>query len=152
MPPIITIDTSSSPVYVYAHHSTHGLTTLLDNDQLILLEVQGTLEYNLDNSEKVGDIKLGDISWDETVCLTFMPFLTGQASRAYLHIGHHRMVGRLQSLKTPLAVIVDKPESAALEDKEWQLYTIIRKKLVFDIRPEPVFPDEPPSLSLSLSP
>jgi len=57
------------------------------------------------------------------------------------------MVGRLQSLKTPLAVLVDKPESLGLEDKEWQLHTIIRKKLVFDVRPEPVFPDEPSSSS-----
>lgn len=55
------------------------------------------------------------------------------------------MVGRLQSLKTPLAVLVDKPASPGLEEKEWQLHTLIRKKLVFDIRPEPVFPDEPPS-------
>ena len=55
------------------------------------------------------------------------------------------MVGRLQSLKAPLAVLLDKPGSLALEDKEWQLHTLIRKKLVFDIRPEPVFPDEPPS-------
>ena len=68
-----------------------------------------------------------------------------KASRAYLHIGHHRMVGRLQTLKTPLAVLVDKPGNLPLEDKEWQLHTIIRKKLVFDIRPEPVFPDEPAS-------
>jgi hypothetical protein len=69
MPPIITIDTSPSPVYIDAHYSTHGLTTLLHNDQLILLEVQGTLEYNLDNKENGGDIKLGDISWDEAVYL-----------------------------------------------------------------------------------
>jgi hypothetical protein len=55
------------------------------------------------------------------------------------------MVGRLQSLKTPLAVLLDKrdPGISSPEDKEWQLHTIIRKKLVFDIRPEPVFPDEP---------
>ena len=59
------------------------------------------------------------------------------------------MVGRLQSLKTPLAVLIDKPTSPGLEDKEWQLHTVIRKKLVFDIRPEPVFPDEPPPPSLS---
>lgn len=54
------------------------------------------------------------------------------------------MVGRLQSLKTPLAVLLDKPSSGLFsrEDKEWQLHTVIRKKLVFDIRPEPVFPDE----------
>jgi hypothetical protein len=65
-----------------------------------------------------------------------------KASRAYLHIGHHRMIGRLQSLKTPLAVLVDSPSEVPYnEDKQWQLHTIIRKKLVFDIRPEPVFPD-----------
>ena len=52
------------------------------------------------------------------------------------------MVGRLQTLKTPLAVLVDHPRAVSDdEDKEWQLHTIIRKKLVFDVRPEPVFPD-----------
>jgi len=51
------------------------------------------------------------------------------------------MVGRLQTLKTPLAVLIDQPDQATwvAGDKEWQLHTIIRKKLVFDIRPEPVF-------------
>lgn len=68
MPPIITVDTYPTSSYIDAHHSTYALTTLLHNDQLILLEVQGTLEYNLTNEEKVGEIKLGDISWDETVC------------------------------------------------------------------------------------
>jgi hypothetical protein len=54
------------------------------------------------------------------------------------------MVGRLQQLKAPLGVLIDKPDalSSSIEDKEWKLHTIIRKKLVFDIRPEPVFPDE----------
>ena len=67
MPPIITVDTSPSTHYVDAHHSTHPLTTLLHNEQLILVEVQGTLEYNLENGEHSGPLKLGDISWDETV-------------------------------------------------------------------------------------
>jgi hypothetical protein len=55
------------------------------------------------------------------------------------------MVGRLQSLKTPLGVLIDNPNAtpSSSENKEWELHTIIRKKLVFDIRPEPVFPDEP---------
>jgi len=50
------------------------------------------------------------------------------------------MVGRLQTLKTPLAVLIDQPDQATTaDDREWQLHTIIKKKLVFDIRPEPVF-------------
>jgi hypothetical protein len=67
MPPIITIDTTSSPIYVDTHYSTHALTTLLHNDQLILLEVQGTVEFNLAGEKTVSEIKLGDVSWDETV-------------------------------------------------------------------------------------
>jgi hypothetical protein len=55
------------------------------------------------------------------------------------------MVGRLETLKKPFAALVDKPFPTMTSpgDKEWQLHSIIRKKLVFDIRPEPVFPDEP---------
>jgi hypothetical protein len=55
------------------------------------------------------------------------------------------MIGRLQSLKSPFAILVDKPgsETTSSGDKEWQLHTVIKKKLVFDIRPEPVFQDQP---------
>jgi hypothetical protein len=67
MPAIITVHTSPSTNYVDAHPSTHQLTTLLHNDQLILVEIQGTLEYNLENEDHVGPLKLGDISWDDTV-------------------------------------------------------------------------------------
>ena len=70
MPPIITVDTSTSPDYINAHPSTYGLTTLLLNDQLVLVEVQGTLEYNVTNGEEPRDVRLGDITWDETVCST----------------------------------------------------------------------------------
>ena len=66
MPPIITIDISPCQNNVEAHHSTHKFTTLLNNDQLILVEVQGTLEYNISTNE-TQTIKLGDISWDEKV-------------------------------------------------------------------------------------
>ena len=55
------------------------------------------------------------------------------------------MVGRVQTLKTPLAVLMDAPNPATSpnnNDKEWEIHTVVRKKLVFDIRPEPVFPDE----------
>lgn len=67
MPPIITIETTLSPVYIDAHHSTQALTSLLHNDQLILVEVQGTIESNLAGEKTAGVIKLGDVSWDETV-------------------------------------------------------------------------------------
>jgi hypothetical protein len=68
MAPIITIDTAPSPLYIDAHHSTYTFTTLLNDNQLILLEVQGSLEYNLHDEKKNGEIKLGDISWDAAVC------------------------------------------------------------------------------------
>lgn len=66
MPPIITIDTSPCQTNVDAHHSTHRFTTLLNNDQLVLVEVQGTLEYNVATND-VQTIRLGEISWDEKV-------------------------------------------------------------------------------------
>jgi hypothetical protein len=57
------------------------------------------------------------------------------------------MFGRLQDLTNPLAVLLDKPihQTRSSGDKEWRLHTVIKKKLVFDIRPEPVFPDHPPA-------
>ena len=67
MSPIITIDTTLYPIYIDAHHSTHGLTILLHNDCLVLLEVQGTFEYNLNNDPSLNEIKLGNIGWDDAV-------------------------------------------------------------------------------------
>jgi len=67
MPPIITIDTARSPLNIDAHYSTHTFTTLLNDNLLILVEVQGTLEYNLKDGKKEGEIKFGDISWDAAV-------------------------------------------------------------------------------------
>ena len=72
---IITVDTSTSPGDIDAHGSTQGLTTLLHNDQLILVEVQGTLEYNLTKGEEPLDIRLGDITWDEMVYSTLWRIL-----------------------------------------------------------------------------
>ena len=66
MPPIISIDTIPCHNNVNSHHSTYQLTNLLNNDELVLLEIQGTLEYNITNQTQV--IKIGDISWDEKVC------------------------------------------------------------------------------------
>jgi len=76
MPPIITIDTSSSPHCTNAHHSTIKLSTLLHNNKLILVEVQGTLEYNVTDRKDTDDISLGDISWDDTVCKATLYTLT----------------------------------------------------------------------------
>ena len=75
MPAIITVDTSTSPDYIHAHPSTYGLTTLLLNNQLVLIEVQGTLEYNVTNGEEPRDVRLGDITWDETVGSTTLHIL-----------------------------------------------------------------------------
>jgi hypothetical protein len=80
MPPIITIDPSPIPGYIDVHRSTHSLTTLLHNDQLILIEIQGTLEYNLTNPEGTSIIKLGDISWDDTVYLHWYVLIVGVES------------------------------------------------------------------------
>jgi hypothetical protein len=76
MAPIITVDTTTSTSYIDAHHSTQGLTTLFHNDQLILVEVQGTFEYNSSNGEAPAHVRLGDIAWDETVYSTLLHVLT----------------------------------------------------------------------------
>jgi hypothetical protein len=76
MAPIITVDTTTSPSYVNAHHSTQDLTTLLHNEQLILVEVQGTFEYNSSNGEEPIHVRLGDITWDKTVYSTLLHVLT----------------------------------------------------------------------------
>jgi hypothetical protein len=84
MPPIIRIDASPTSGYIDAHPSTYALTTLLDNDQLILIEVQGTLEYNLDDDERTGNIKFGDISWDDTVYAKLCKFDSRHQEHIYI--------------------------------------------------------------------
>lgn len=76
MAPIITVDTTTSPGYIDAHHLTQGLTTWLHNEQLILVEVQGTFEYNITNGEEPVHVRLGDITWDKTVYSILLHVLT----------------------------------------------------------------------------
>jgi Ctf8 len=51
------------------------------------------------------------------------------------------MVGKVVDLKTPLGVLVERAGEQG-DEREWLLRTVIRRKLVFDVRPEPVFPEE----------
>ena len=110
-------------------------TSLLDNKEVIMVEIQGTVEYRGGEGEEGGMGKLGDLEWDE-----------GRA-RAVLRVGHHRLIGQLQTLTQPFVVLCpsekandadDMPALYEAGDAVWDIATVIKKKLVFNTRPEPI--------------
>ena len=114
-----------------------AFTTLLDNKEVVMVEIQGTVEYRGGEGEEDGGMgKLGDLEWDK-----------GKA-RAVLRVGHHRLIGQLQTLAQPFVVLCprekmidaddDIPALYEPGDAVWDIATVVKKKLVFNTRPEPI--------------
>lgn len=114
---------------------------------LALLEVQGTIHFppptGSDTSTRVGKL----------VFPLYNPALNGEADgkwmkRVYLYVGENqRMVGECRKLGKAFAVVRRREgggdvsmagEGAATEGEELEIVEIVRHKLVFSGRPEPV--------------
>lgn len=75
------------------------LTALTPNGELILIELQGSLE--IENQSPAGGQVLGTISFEPT-----------RLDRPVLMISHHRLEGKFVNLVRPLAVLEKKKSSA----------------------------------------
>lgn len=59
--------------------------------------------------------------------------------RVYLYVGRYqRMTGQVKKLGKPLAVLQRRPEQTDGEGEELEIVEIVKYKLVFGNRPEPV--------------
>ncbi|ODQ55759.1 hypothetical protein SAICODRAFT_23129 [Saitoella complicata NRRL Y-17804] len=115
------------------HPSTTLFSRLLGTNELLLLELQATIE-GMDP-----DTIMGGLSYDE------------QSKTAYLTVGYQRLTGKVVDLKSPFAVLrkreggelsMEDAEGRAADwqrgDVEMDVVEIIRKKVVFNQRPEPI--------------
>jgi len=119
----------------------------LGNDELVLIELQGSLDVECtDNSERDGQI-VGAFRLDEG------------SSKPTLAIGHHLLEGKIVSLPKPLGVIqrstspstphpigpdreddfnLRGAKGALAESSQWNMIAIVKKKVVFSKRPMPI--------------
>jgi len=130
----------------------------LGNEELVLIEFQGSLEVQGSADSKfVGTLEIDP----KTVCAlpaTIMkrrtltqacPTLQNKPS---LTTGPHLLEGKIVSLPTPLAIMkkkspsddqmsgmdADEGENREEAGVEWQIWAVVRKKVVFATRPMPV--------------
>ena len=139
----------SSPVKATATASTpnNPLPTLLQTPSgLALLELQGTINVPSGNEEDDIDYSSMDnpASTFETPIGKLMfpdysvhnPDDTKWMKRAYMYIGRYqRMTGEVKKLPRPIAVL---RKCQASEDEELEVVEIVRYKIFFKSRPEPV--------------
>ncbi|KAI8947392.1 putative sister chromatid cohesion protein Ctf8 [Xylaria longipes] len=120
---------------------------------LAILELQGTInlpQVDDNSSEVIGDkLEIGRISFPDYHPETQDASSTAWMKRVHLYVGQHqRLTGELKKLPRAIAVIRKRPGSgpdveitnsisqSAKEDLE--LVEIIKYKLMFSHRPEPV--------------
>ncbi|THH32253.1 hypothetical protein EUX98_g1954 [Antrodiella citrinella] len=118
------------------------------SDELILIEMQGTLETD---SKRAG-MMVGTLDIDD------------RTKKSTLRIGHHLLEGKLVNLPKPLAVLYRPPRpptiteddmdeeersveeedverdwaGAKKEQRGWDVVAVVKKKMVFSKRPMPM--------------
>lgn len=131
--------------------STNPLPQLLQTPSgLALLELQGTInlpstegiiEDEPDTAQAVYETPIGRLVFPE-----YVPGTVGGGSwqkRVYLYVGkHQRLTGEVKKLPKAMAVIrkrtVDKAAVRDVEQDELEIVEIVKWKIIFSLRPEPV--------------
>ncbi|KAK3387169.1 Ctf8-domain-containing protein [Podospora didyma] len=129
------------------------LPTLLQTPTgLALLELQGTINVpgghaddNLpvDEAVPIGRLEFPDYRPD---AVTFDPKSTAWMKRVYMNVGQHqRLMGEVKKLPKPVAVVrrrkgeeEGEEEGGDGEGADLEVVEIVRYKIVFSQRPEPV--------------
>jgi chromosome transmission fidelity protein 8 len=128
--------------------ATNPLPPLLHTPSgLALLEIQGTVHFPPPTSTFTTSTPVGKL-----VFPSYNPLLNGEEDtkwmkRVYLYVGENqRMVGEVKKLGKPLAVIrrnggegqEGDMEVDSAEGEELEIVEVVRHKIVFSGRPEPV--------------
>ena len=121
---------------------------------LAILELQGTVNLpqtdpEAAEGEDTQEVSIGKISFPDYHPDTQDPASTSWMKRVHLYVGHHqRLTGEVKKLPKALAVVRRRsPDGAGGEDvdmssedskDELEVVEIVKYKLVFSHRPEPV--------------
>ncbi|CAO1624093.1 unnamed protein product [Sympodiomycopsis kandeliae] len=115
--------TSSTAI---THSPSSPLTILSPNGELLLIELQGSIE--LSTSSSVADeegVLIGEVSFHQ------------DAKKVTLLLSHHKLEGHIVNLVKPLAVL-KKEKDTSRQGTQYDVMCIVRKKILFSKRPEPV--------------
>ncbi|KAL5343735.1 chromosome transmission fidelity protein 8 [Aspergillus crustosus] len=149
MPSILLHPRASAP-----RHDTHNpLPQLLQTPSgLALLELQGTInlpDRNTAQSEPVPiDVDSPPLAYETPIGKLMFPDYSPQEAkddtnwmkRAYLYVGRYqRMTGEVKKLPKPLALI-QRRQTEGVDDstEELEIAEIVKYKIIFKNRPEPV--------------
>ncbi|KAL3452501.1 putative sister chromatid cohesion protein Ctf8 [Aspergillus insuetus] len=123
---------------------------------LALLELQGTINLPAQDASQPEDeptesLELDpfSVTYETPIGKLMFPDYSAQAptddtkwmKRAYLYVGkYQRMTGEVKKLPKPLAIIQRRQKESGVEDigEELEVVEIVKYKLIFKNRPEPV--------------
>lgn len=125
------------------------ITTLTPGGDTVLIELQGSLE--IDDVPTDGAV-LGQLTFETGREVRprphpSSPSATNPLPRSHaqekptLTVSHHRLEGRIVPLHRPLAVLQHLPSpspSLSPGQTEYKVTTVLRRKIVFSKRPEPI--------------
>jgi chromosome transmission fidelity protein 8 len=144
----LTHTTMASSIKLYprnpgaAKGTTNPLPELIHTPSgLALLELQGTI--NLPQHADEGpapETLLGRIAFPDFNPDTLDPSSTAWMKRVHLYVGQfQRLTGEVKKLPRPLAVVQKrKPADGELASEDLEVVEIVKYKLIFSQRPEPV--------------
>ncbi|ORY64153.1 Ctf8-domain-containing protein [Pseudomassariella vexata] len=150
----------SSSVKLYPHNSdgqappTSPLPQLINTPSgLAILELQGTINLPATESEdgiRTEEVSVGRIFFPDYNPNTLDPSNTTWMKRVHLYVGlHQRLTGEVKKLPKALAVIRKRGKTedgdeemtdatAGIKTEELEVVEIVKYKLAFSNRPEPV--------------
>jgi chromosome transmission fidelity protein 8 len=122
------------------------LPTLLQTPSgLALLELQGTINLpDGDVATPVSAVPVGRLDFPDYHPDSLDPSSTAWMKRVYLFVGQHqRLTGEVKKLPKPIAVVRRRGSAEADDDEaelaeQLEVVEIVKYKLVFSQRPEPV--------------
>ncbi|KAI9741166.1 MAG: hypothetical protein M1834_002879 [Cirrosporium novae-zelandiae] len=117
---------------------------------LAILEIQGTLHLPPLPASSDGS-QLDKASVGRLEFPLYNPILkpddTSWMKRVYLYVGHHqRLSGEVKKIPNPIAIIKKKDDARKTTDgEELEIVEIVKWKVIFSSRPEPVGEETPTS-------
>lgn len=148
-----TLHPRASPPNTSLSPETNALPSLLQTPAgLALLELQGTINLPSDTDSASGAtapaINIGRIDFPDyrPDSITFDPSSTAWMERVYLYVGQHqRLTGEVKKLPKALGIVRRRPggekgegEAAGGGNEELEIVEVVKYKIVFCSRPEPV--------------
>ncbi|EMR09843.1 hypothetical protein PNEG_02024 [Pneumocystis murina B123] len=114
------------------------IMNILGGHELILLEIQGTIERDdTDNTDRHIVPK--------AIIILYAINMKEQKECIYLKIGYHYLEGKIETLLQPFAVLrrrskknIQSNDNESYHDEIIDVLEIIRKRVVFNLLPQPI--------------